>query len=189
MKNIKFLATILLILTLTTSLFGQGTFKNYKDEKTGKITAYSEGIKKISESKNSWDSDEVMVELYPYFTNGNYYFIISTYNMPDYKYYNGMTDVIKNADGNIYLLIELHNGDKVVQLKTYRQLYYHNRDEELMFEVTKEQVIHTAISPNIKIKISPTKILKYENYDYSFSKQEVNGFKDFAIGMNLISKD
>ena len=44
MKEKNFFTTIILILSLTVNLFGQGTFKKYKDENTGKITAWADGI-------------------------------------------------------------------------------------------------------------------------------------------------
>ena len=65
---------IIIILFFQLSIFGQSSFKKYKDTKTGAITAYADGIKLIKVEKTSWSNNSKTIgELKPKFNNGKYY--------------------------------------------------------------------------------------------------------------------
>lgn len=201
MKNIKFLTTIFLISILSVNLYGQSSFKDYKDEKTGKRTTYSDGIKKIKESKSVYYSrNETVLDLFPSYQGGTYYLILPTYEMPSGKYYKGWSGIYEYADyyDDIYLVIKINDGESVLHLPTQFQPVNKkiiagsgSRDEyeDLKFKIDMETVIHLALARKIEITVSPSKLNRYEEFDYTFYFDDLYGFREFAEGMKLISKD
>jgi hypothetical protein len=201
MKHRNFFTTFFLISFLTVNLYGQSSFKDYKDEKTGKRTTYSDGIKKIKENKSLYySSKEIVLDLYPGYQAGKYYLIMPTYEMPSGKYYKGWSDIYEPADfyENIYLVIKINDGEKVLHLPTQFQPVDKNiisgsgrRDdyEDLKFKIDRETIIHLALARKIEITVSPTKLNRYEEFDYTFYFDDLYGFREFAEGMKLISKD
>ena len=161
--------------------YGQNTFKKYTEEKSGKVTAWAKGVVK---AKENYYREVNLVDIYPYYEAGSYYLVMASYIMSD-----GYTSVVKeHGYGDIYLLLEYLDGEKVVQLhRTYREARQKD-SHELLFKISSEQMIYIAISQSLNIKVRSTKILKYENYDYSFSWADLKGFREFAEGMKLIEK-
>lgn len=191
----------LIFLCLTTNIFGQSSFKDYKDEKTGKRTTYSDGIKKIQDKKSfgSYSSSETVIDLFPSYQGGTYYLIMPIYVMPYGKYYKEWSDIYDHPSyyDNIYLIIKINNGEKVLHLPAQFLPVDKNiiagsgsRDdfEDLKFKIDKETIIYLALAQTIEITVSATKLNRYENFDYSFSFEDLFGFREFAEGMKLISK-
>jgi|GEM_PF-6217577 len=194
MKNTIIISVLLVLFSL--NLFGQSSFKDYKDEKTGKRTTYSDGIKKIKESKSYYSSKETLLDLYPSYQGGVYSLILPTYEKPSGKYYKGWSGIYEHADyyENIYLIIKINDGERVLQLPTKFQPVNKNiiagsgsRDdyEDLKFKIDKETVIHLALARKIEITVSPSKLSRYEDFDYTFHFSDLYGFRDFAEGMTI----
>jgi hypothetical protein len=198
----KFKTVFLLHLFISINLFGQSSFRDYKEEKSGIRMTYSDGLKKNEEhisfpifGKTVSKSYEKKLDIYPSFKAGIYSLIISEYKMPSGKYYKGSNDIYGfcEAGEEIFLIINIDNGKKILQLQTKYVPIGNTIDgireyfKDLKFKIDKEIILSLASAQNIQIKISTTKLNRFEDFDYSFEYNELIGLRDFIEGMKLTS--
>ncbi len=191
----KFLITILLISFFTYNLFGQSSFKNFKDEKTGMRTAYADGL--IKKEKKYSDST-VVAEIYPIYKNKNYYLIMSNYEMPEGKYFGEWSSPFKYTDdgSTVHLTTSLNDGEYVIHATAIVRTHdgsggscCRSGYKDLEFRIEPKSAIRLALSSKIDIKVTASTVNVYKDFDYSFNFKDAQGFRDFAEGMKLISKD
>ena len=202
----KFKTTFLIYLFISINLLGQTSFREYKEEKSGIRMTYSDGLKKIKEDVSFGNynngiklpkSYKTKLDIFPSFEAGIYSLIISDYIMPDGEYFKGNSDIYDfcEAGETIFLIITIDNGKKILQLQTKyvaisNQYMSGIREyfKDLKFKIDKEKIVSLASAQNIQIKISSTKLNRFEDFDYYFEYDELLGLRDFIDGMKLTTK-
>lgn len=209
----KFIQVFFITLICTSNLYSQSTFRDYKDEVSGKRITYSKGVI-LSELENSYSKENTTtIDMYPSFQNGAFYLVLPTYlapkkegkhsyNMYERCVYDKYGQDRMNAKGKfgntIFLIININDGERVLQLPAKFESISGNyiwaaddRDkiQDLKFKIDKSIARSIALANKIEVKVSPRKLSRYNNFEYSFEFIDLDGFRDFALGMKLITKN
>lgn len=252
MKKIKLLISVIFIV-LSINLSGQSSFQKYKEENTGKVTAWASGIclsskktcqfcgekyrfsynkgycsdtcrnkgrKKIIDEyeKNKKEKDELLKQnkisftdyynstnpslekklmffdsrsiefpfpkkahLFPQFSNSNYYLIIEDVNeLSSEKIY------LENYyESSIFLYIALNDRSEIITLITKSG---NDSDKELKFKIPSSSLLKISSAQNIEIAFSNKQLSKFEDFYFSYTYSELDGFREFVEGMKLVPK-
>ncbi|MFW5872231.1 MAG: hypothetical protein ACOCUT_03915 [bacterium] len=211
MEKRNFLTTIFLILSLTMNLFGQGTFKKYKDEKTGKITAWADGVylmdkvkckqcgkhyrctkentsKKYCSEYCKTKAEEKRKKAEEEIKKiGGYY---PSYSYSDYSFsYRRDTYLYPSYNGGSYYLI-LEDYDIDCQFDCYYYIYIalNNRDKILTLVAKAERNNNTFNWEDLKFKIQSQDLIQMalaQNIEILVSDKKLYKYESFSYSYDF----
>ena len=182
---------IIIILFFQLSIFGQSSFKKYKDIKTGAITAYADGIKLIKVEKTSWSNNSKTIgELKPKFNNGKYYLKFTSDEIQqslgelsevwEFCFFNS------KSDNTCYLRMYLSiNDNKIIKLIGKAKIKNISDIDAFDFVMNQKDFFDIANANSLSVKLSTTELDDFENFPYTFKFEELYGLRDFCEGMNI----
>jgi len=190
MKTKQFLLIIFIVIAYNcSSQNAVTTFQKFKNVSTSVITAYSEGLSD-GEFLDSWT-------LKPYCIGTQYFFkyepestVKTSIEIDEglgsgryhYCFFNSSLDQCC-----IYLYIRINN-EEILEL-TGCGSYNNTRDvKEFKFNLSEDLMKSIVNASSLNFKIQTYKSEDYSTFQYTASSYELNCFKDFGVGMDLIKK-
>lgn len=179
---------------LTISVQGQTTFKKFKDTKTGAITAYADGFTAYKYSKEfiNGEFQEVAIpifEIQPRYNGGKFYLKLSSNEITQLgDFENIWRHCFHNQDfsGNCKILLYLKLDDeRVLKLVGNGTMRNHSEINSFKFSITTKDIKAISTATNISVSIETTALDDFENFPYSFTNEDLNGFREFCDGMKL----
>lgn len=182
---------IIIIIFSQFSLFGQSSFKKYKDTKTGAVTAYADGIILINVEKSSWSNNSKNIgELKPKFNNGKYYLKFTSDQIQ--QSWGELSDIWefcffnKSFDNTCYLRMYVSiNNSTIIKLIGKAKIKNVADIDSFDFVVKQKDIFDIANANSLSIKLSTTDLDDFENFPYTFSFDDLSGLRDFCEGMNI----
>ncbi|MDQ3190585.1 MAG: hypothetical protein M3Q58_03245 [Bacteroidota bacterium] len=170
-------------MTLTLSTFGQTTFKKFKEANTGQISAYADGVMWKRCYSNNYCQD--VFRITPHFKGNKYYLKFEYFS--DGSFCSEFSEINDNCSYGaksciMYLYIMLDDSE-VLELSSNS---YDSELNNIKFNVTAPIIKKLAEASKLDIKRTVLKQEIYDRFPYTFKDSEINGFYDFAIGMNII---
>ncbi|MGM0651137.1 MAG: hypothetical protein ACQES1_11620 [Bacteroidota bacterium] len=169
MQILKFtLFTFLLCCFTTTN--AQTSFRQYKSEDNEKI-AFAQGIEINKGYGNT------MYEFYPYYRAGEYFMIIDEL----------LTSCYGQCEFYFYFIVD--NGQKVFERHFMGTSFKSDPGGsyvQIEIEVDAEFFRSLAQAEKLDFIMSDHKLRKWEEFNNSYNREDLQGFRDFAKGMGLI---
>lgn len=175
-------------------LLGQSTYNEFKEEKTGTKTAYSDGI--VKKELDRFKKEITVAEIFPMYKNNKFYLIMSEYEMPEGKFFGGWSSPFNYAENGspIHLTISLNNNQEIIPLIAIIETHDGRSSDccrsgykDYEFQIKKDYILKIASASRLDIKVTQSKVNTFKDFDYTFEPNEMTGFNDFVSGMKLTS--
>lgn len=195
MRNL--LTLLISFLISLVAIAQDSSFKKYKKERTGEITAYAGGLpflryetnldfNRYAENEKSVKKyDPLKTDLRPIYKQGAYYLFLQECPFD----IDGSRGFGETKDGffKLMLYLKTDKGDILEIVATKKAPFDFGFSQidfkEFKFYLTKEQFLKICYSTNLEVDFSSAERDSFEDFQFKFDYVDLTGYRDFVEGM------